>query len=193
VLWAVALVGVASLTAAYFSGEAKNAASAPTAKIRVVSSTAQPSPAPKVEPLSAPPRPTVEPIPAGPHGASSDQVRTGTREQNNEAPARPHPPAMEQGSTDARRLTRAFGKQQSRIEACFAEHAQDPANLPPIQFDFTLDPDGKLGSAEVAPPAVASTPLGKCLKSVAGQTTFPAPGKPLTFSIPLLTQKRSTD
>jgi serine/threonine-protein kinase len=173
VLWAFALVGVAGLTALYVSGGAQHSTAAPPAKIRVVSSTA-PQPAPRVEPLSAPPRPSVAPL-------RGDQI--------GEAPARPRPAMVEQGSPDARRLTRAFGKQQSRIEGCFVEHAQDPAHLPQIQFEFTLQADGKLSAAEVAPAAVANTPLGKCLKNVASQTDFPAPGRHLPFSIPLVMQK----
>ncbi len=178
VLWALSLVGVALLTALYVSSGAPNSTAAPPAKIRVVSSTA-PQPAPRVEPLSAPPRPSVVPARVDP-----------SREQVGSAAVRPRAAAVEQGSLDARRLTRAFGKQQSRIEACFVEHAQDRARLPQIQFEFTLEADGKLSAAEVTPASVASTPLGKCLKNVASQTEFPAPGRHLPFSIPLVMQKR---
>jgi serine/threonine protein kinase len=178
VVWAASLVLVAGVTALYFSSEAKNAAPLPTAKIRVVSSTAPAPPTPKVEVLPFPRRP------------GSNPERTEERRPPADTAGRVNRPgAMEQGSPDARRLTRAFGKQQPRIEACFVEHAQNPANLPPIQFEFVLEADGTLGAAKVAPPNVASTALGTCLKSVAGETEFPAPGKPLTFSIPLLMQK----
>jgi hypothetical protein len=173
VLWAAALVGVAGLTALYFGGEAKQVSTQPTAKIRVVSSTTPIQPAPKVEALPTTPRPAPEAV----------------REERRTASDAPRPRAMEQGSPEARRLTRAFSKQQSRIEACFVEQAANPANLPAIQFEFALEADGKLSSAQLAPASVASTPLGKCLKSVASATEFPALGKPLTFSIPLLTQR----
>jgi hypothetical protein len=175
VIWAAALVGVAGLTALYFGGEGNQLPAQPPTKIRVVSSTAPLPPAPKVEPLT--PRPKVE------------SLRSDERRAPNDVPARPR--AMEQGTPEARRLTRAFGKQQSRIEACFVEHGVKPTSLPPIQFEFVLDAEGKLSSAQIAPTAVASTPLGKCLTTVAAQTEFPAQGKPLTFSIPLLTMRET--
>jgi hypothetical protein len=181
VVWAAALVGVAGLTALYFGAQPKNTSTQPPAKIRVVSSTTSGEPTPKVEALPAAPRPAVAPL----RSDAASRARSGA----GEAHTAPRGESMEQGSPEARRLTRAFGKQQSRIEACFVQHAVDPGSLPPLQFEFVLEAEGKLSSAQVAPQAVANTPLGKCLTAVASQTEFPAQGKPLTFSIPLLTTR----
>jgi eukaryotic-like serine/threonine-protein kinase len=181
IVWAAALVGVAGLTALYFGAEPKNTSIQPPAKIRVVSSTTSIQPTPKVEALPATPRPEVAPL----RSDATSRARSGA----GEARTAPRGESMEQGSPEARRLTRAFGKQQGRIEACFVQHAVDPRSLPPLQFEFVLDAEGKLSSAQVAPQGVANTPLGKCLTAVASQTEFPAQGKPLTFSIPLLTTR----
>jgi serine/threonine protein kinase len=145
---------------------------APSAQIRVVGETRAPDPQPEIEPL--PQRPA--------------NVRDPARER---LPAHTPRVAAARGP-DAQELTRAFRKQQSKIEGCFKQHATAVEGLPTLQLEFALSADGKLTAVRVAPDALAATELGKCIKQVAAETHFPAQGKAVSFAIPLSASRGGT-
>jgi serine/threonine-protein kinase len=162
-VWA-AVVVIAVVVAGWVARSHSNQAAVPPprAQIRVIGETREPVLQPKVENL--PPR-----------QASADAGRE-----------RPHhPPRTTARGPDAQELTRAFRKQQGRIEDCFKRHATAVEGLPTLQLEFALNADGKLTSVGVAPGALAVTPLGQCIKKVASETRFPAQGKAVSFAIPL--------
>jgi serine/threonine-protein kinase len=82
-------------------------------------------------------------------------------------------------------LTRAFARQQPRIARCFSENASDISGSPEISVRFEVGTDGHVISAQVQPPALASTPLGGCIASIARTTEFaPQPAR-TSFRIPI--------
>jgi serine/threonine-protein kinase len=96
------------------------------------------------------------------------------------------PPAHADGA-DA--LTRAFSKQQSQVARCFTSNAADVAGSPEISIHFGVDASGKVTSAQVLPPALASTPLGACLAGVARATQFPPQPHDVSFRIPIVARR----
>jgi eukaryotic-like serine/threonine-protein kinase len=150
------------------------------------------------------------------------QIRVVTDTQTGDAPQRatdaPDPPSQSRDATVARvasnqtgdereprserrpvlskpdpvLLTRAFRKQQSRIEDCFTQHAVVLEGLPMMQVEFDLAASGKLEGARVVPAALAKTPLGKCLEQVAISTRFAPQGRPVSFAIPLTASRSAS-
>ena len=143
----------------------------PSTQIRVVGAAPEPSTiTPQVEPLAP------------------------TRPEEREPRERPQhtPRATGARAPDAQELTRAFRRQQSKIEGCFKQHAAAIQGLPTLQLEFALDAEGKLTAVRVTPEALAVTALGQCIKKVAGETHFPAQGKAVSFAIPLSASRSGT-
>jgi hypothetical protein len=92
---------------------------------------------------------------------------------------------------DPASLTRAFRKQQARIEGCFKQHTVSIEGLPRMQLEFEVDASGKALNVQVTPSSVSGTPLGQCLRDVGTATRFPAQGQPVSFAIPI-TASRGT-
>jgi hypothetical protein len=86
-------------------------------------------------------------------------------------------------------LTRAFARQQGQIARCFTQHASDVSGSPEISVRFEVGTDGRVGSAQVQPAALGSTPLGQCIAGVARATEFGPQSEPVSFRIPI-TAKR---
>jgi serine/threonine-protein kinase len=82
-------------------------------------------------------------------------------------------------------LTRAFRKQQPRLEACFKQHAAALEQQRSTQLEFDLDAQGKLVHVGLLPRSLASTALGACLLKIARSTDFPRQGQPVSFAIPI--------
>jgi hypothetical protein len=101
-----------------------------------------------------------------------------TERQGTPARARPRGP-------DPEALTRAFRKQESAMTSCFAQHAVGVEGMPVVKLTFDLQADGRLASVHLTPDNLSQTALGQCIKKVAGNTHFPAQGKPVSFAIPL--------
>ena len=117
-----------------------------------------------------------------------------TRPEEREPRERPQhtPRATGARAPDAQELTRAFRRQQGKIEGCFKQHAAAIQGLPTLQLEFALDAAGKLTAVRVTPEALAVTALGQCIKKVAGETHFPAQGKAVSFAIPLSASRSGT-
>jgi serine/threonine-protein kinase len=102
------------------------------------------------------------------------------------ADAAPRPPAARrQPRTTAARLTTTFGKQKSKVAACFRKHTAGLEGSPQMSIRFSVDTDGNVTSAEVLPASVQSTALGSCLLDVARATQFGAQSKSVTFRVPI--------
>ncbi len=94
------------------------------------------------------------------------------------------------GGSDAASLSRAFQKQQGRIEQCFLQHAKDVEGQPRISVRFSTDTKGGVQRAELNPATLSGTALGGCILGAARSTQFGAQPEPLTFTIPI-TARRS--
>ena len=86
-------------------------------------------------------------------------------------------------------LTRAFSRQQPQVASCFAAHASDVTGSPEIAIRFGVDTAGHVTAAQVLPPAVASTPLGACLATVAQATKFSPQAHDVSFRIPIVARR----
>ncbi|HEV8247626.1 MAG TPA: protein kinase [Polyangiaceae bacterium] len=92
--------------------------------------------------------------------------------------------------SDAASLSRAFQKQQGRIEQCFLHHAKEVEGQPRIAVRFSIDTSGAVQRAELNPASLSGTELGGCILSAARGTQFGAQPESLTFTIPI-TARRS--
>ena len=89
-------------------------------------------------------------------------------------------------------LTRAFRKQQGRIETCFTQHVQANEAPPAMQLEFDLSSAGRLNAVRLQPSKLRSTPLGRCLEQVANDTRFPPQGRAVSFAIPITASRTSS-
>jgi serine/threonine-protein kinase len=118
-------------------------------------------------------------VPSGPVGqaASPDSVKP--------VETRPTEPAGTAHGSDSQRLSRAFQRQQGKIEACFRAHPGDLAHSPQLSVRFQIDASGKVTSAQIVPASLAGSALGSCVTSVASATDFGAQAAPIAFTIPI--------
>ncbi len=140
-----------------------------------------PEPAASVPPIRVVAEPTaqapvvVEPEEEPAEEAAPEPTRTATPSKPRKASSEPDPAG----------LTKAFRKQQGKIEACFKQYTSEIQGTPRIQLEFDIDASGKIVKVAATPTAIASTPLGKCLQDVGKQTRFPSQGQALSFAIPI--------
>jgi serine/threonine protein kinase len=130
---------------------------------------------------TTPPAPVVEAQPADlpeddPQGASA---------RNGAAVDPRRQPRKTSNDPDPAGLTKAFRKQQGKVEECFKQHTAQVQGMPRMQLEFELDKAGKVLSVAATPATVGGTPLGKCLLDVGKTTRFPAQGQPISFAIPI--------
>jgi eukaryotic-like serine/threonine-protein kinase len=100
-----------------------------------------------------------------------------------------HTPGAPARADSAEGLTRAFSRQQPQVASCFAAHASDVTGSPEIAIRFGVDTAGHVTAAQVLPPAVASTPLGACLATVAQATRFSPQARDVSFRIPIVARR----
>jgi serine/threonine-protein kinase len=105
------------------------------------------------------------------------------------APSAAHAPGAPAHADGAEGLTRAFSRQQPQVASCFAAHASDVTGSPEIAIRFGVDTAGHVTAAQVLPPAVASTPLGACLATVAQGTKFAPQAHDVSFRIPIVARR----
>jgi serine/threonine protein kinase len=170
-LVATSLIAVAAIVVA-LTGRAPSAAP-PVQSIRVVEEPREPA-------VVAPEPPTEErgPTEAAAEPAAPVEPAQPAPEHTAQAHKRPRAP-------DPRDLTRAFRKQQPKIESCFTQHAVGLEGQPRMQLEFDLDEKGALTHVQLIPETLAGTPLGQCLVRVARATAFPAQGQSVSFAIPV--------
>jgi serine/threonine-protein kinase len=100
-------------------------------------------------------------------------------------------PASAARGNDSQRLSRAFQRQQGKIEGCFRTHTADLAHSPQISVRFQIDPSGRVTSAQIVPASLAGSGLGTCITSVASATDFGPQTAPVAFTIPITARKVS--
>jgi serine/threonine protein kinase len=130
---------------------------------------------------------------APPQSDPSAVVAAKTADTMTSAPSSSAPPPTNPKASPAKSrselLTRAFARQESQIARCFSQHASEISGNPEISVRFDVKTDGRVLSAQVQPPALASTALGGCIASVARATEFGPQPEPTQFRIPI-TAKR---
>jgi serine/threonine-protein kinase len=94
------------------------------------------------------------------------------------------------GDGSAQALTRVLARRQDQIASCFSSRAADVSGTPGLSVRFEVDASGHVVSAHVLPPALAATPLGQCIETVARATDFGPQPHPVSFRIPM-TARRS--
>jgi serine/threonine-protein kinase len=127
---------------------------------------------PRVEPPSAPPESVATAAPPT-RGAERPDTKGST------------------GSTgpDPKALSRAFQRQQGRIENCFVSHVKEVDGRPEVAVRFKVDTSGHVTTAELSPAALNSTPLGHCIVGVARSTDFGHQPEPFSFTIPITARR----
>jgi serine/threonine-protein kinase len=96
----------------------------------------------------------------------------------------PHDPLVHSPTqVDTAQLTRAFARHTGAITRCF--HDQHVETSEQLSVRFQIDVKGQVLSANVLPESAASTPLGKCIESVARSVTFGPQPKVVTFRAPI--------
>jgi serine/threonine-protein kinase len=120
------------------------------------------------------------------------------------ATSAPDPPAASSGGSSAPRaapdedaiqtanLSAALQRQQARIQSCFESHVADLKGSPRVTIRFELDSAGKVQQTSLEPAALSQHPLGACLLGVARATPFPAPGRPVSFRVPITARVMSS-
>jgi serine/threonine-protein kinase len=120
-------------------------------------------------------------------GAPSPVAAASASASASAAPSHAQPVASRTDGADG--LTRAFSKQQPQVASCFAAHAADVTGSPEIAIRFGVDTAGRVTSAQVLPAAVAATPLGACLTTVAQATKFAPQTRDVSFRIPIVARR----
>jgi serine/threonine protein kinase len=85
----------------------------------------------------------------------------------------------------ATRLTQALHSRQGHIQHCFETHVKQVAGAPEVSLKVQLEADGTVLKVRISPSSLEATPLGECLRGVARETKFPAPGQRLTLTLPI--------
>jgi eukaryotic-like serine/threonine-protein kinase len=89
-------------------------------------------------------------------------------------------------------LSAALQRQQGRIQSCFESHVADLKGSPRVTIRFELDGAGKVEQTSLEPAGLSQHPLGACLLGVARATPFPAPGRPVSFRVPITARVMSS-
>lgn len=191
-VWFLASVGVVLLAAAvafaFWIGRKQH-----SGEDRVVVIERQTSPA-SVATATAQTTPSeVAPITETEPAPSATVTPNGTQPQT-QAPALPtakvHKPrdASATDGPDPRNLTRAFSKQQGKVERCFAQFPDQLGNES-VSIKFQITDKGVVQSADLSPATIGDTPLGRCLVGVAKAATFPAQREAIAFRIPITARR----
>ena len=93
--------------------------------------------------------------------------------------------APDEDAIQTANLSAALQRRQGRIQACFETHVADLKGSPRVTIRFELDAAGKVQQASLEPAELGQHPLGACLLGVARATPFPAPGRPVSFRVPI--------
>ena len=150
--------------------------------------------------VQAPPsaaRPAPAPAPQGEPPATSDSPKLIAAEPRpSPGPAR-KPSAAKKPATSEDPMQRvaadvadAFSKQKARVIDCLNQHPDDIAGSPQLTVRVSLDAAGHVTGADVLPEAVANKPVVTCVRAVVRTMSFPRPGQPATFRVPLLWRRK---
>lgn len=111
------------------------------------------------------------------------------------ASAQPSPPVTAPSASAAAKparsasrgseLARAFQRQESKIQACFHQHADNVEGSPRLSVRFQIDASGTVRQAALSPAAIGASSLGECILGIARGTSFGPQVEPISFSIPI--------
>lgn len=184
-LWLVVglvLIGAAG-TVAFFVGREQQDVEE---RVVVIERQAGPETTAKPDVAPSPSEPEVAPEPAA--------AAEPTQPEPESTPTEPEPVARRRKNEpdatgpDPRNLTRAFSRQQGKIERCFAQNPSQ-SGTENLSLKFQLNKTGAVQAAELSPPAIGSTPLGHCLIEVAKGATFPPQTEAIAFRIPITARR----
>jgi serine/threonine-protein kinase len=140
----------------------------------------------------APVQPKTEPEPpaaattAAAADTAADEAEPAPAEAADHAP--PREPKHDPPPPNPRALTRTFERRHKHVEACFDRHATALSGQPQLSLHFQLDVHGEVQSADIEPPSLADTALGRCLVDVARATHFEPQQHAFSFRIPITAQ-----
>jgi serine/threonine-protein kinase len=135
------------------------------------------------------PSPQAEAVPAALVEVPSKPPSSPPRAAPSPAAQPGHAAPLPALAPDPQLLTRAFARQQQRVQACFAKHADALDAQPELAFNFRVSASGAVEHAELTPQAVSKTALGACLLAVASSTRFPKLEQAVAFRIPITARR----
>ena len=123
------------------------------------------------------PEPTVDP-------AATPPIATDLATPRPSSAASMGPPRQ---ATDTPRtsLNRTFAGRRQAMTRCFADHATAIEGSPQIAVELDVELDGTVSRAVVVPQTLRQTPLGACIESVAGATSFGRQAEPISIRFPI--------
>jgi hypothetical protein len=82
-------------------------------------------------------------------------------------------------------ITTAIAEQRQGIARCFQRHALAVEGTPELELELSLEADGSVTRSAVLPAVINDSALGRCLRRIVRNTTFPPLGQATTVSVPL--------
>jgi hypothetical protein len=128
------------------------------------------TPTPGAEPSGAASPSSAAPPPAGSEAAGP----VGSTGPKSEGP-------------DAVALTRAFSQQMGPLRSCLDQHRGHLGGTQKLSIFFSIDRQGAVEQAALAPAALAATPMGECVLTAARAIRFGPQPQPASFRIPVAT------
>ena len=82
-------------------------------------------------------------------------------------------------------VAEAFARQKTRVIECLNQHPDDIAGSPQLTVRLSLDGTGRVTGTDVLPESLSSKPVVGCVRAAVTAMSFPRPGQPATFRVPL--------
>jgi hypothetical protein len=82
-------------------------------------------------------------------------------------------------------LADAVQQKSGSFQACFVHHLEAGQAAPQAVLHFDVVKTGGAAQVKAEPPAVANTPLGRCLVQAGSSVRFPALEQPVSFRVPV--------
>jgi hypothetical protein len=149
--------------------------------------------------------PVATPVPAPATTGGSEVVRSSPPPTPNPVavrPATPPPEAPARRSAGRRggvrpaapesrpeQFSQAFARKESELLRCFASFPEAAAQAPQISVRFQVAMSGEVSAADVLPPELASTALGRCVAQVARSAQFGPQAGPVAVRIPVTVRR----
>lgn len=82
-------------------------------------------------------------------------------------------------------LSQAVQQKSGSFQACFVQHLEAGQVAPQAVLHFDVAKSGGAAQVKAEPPAVANTPLGRCLVQAGSSVRFPSLDQPVSFRVPV--------
>ena len=142
---------------------------APAPQPAAVAARPEPAPGPEIVRTSPPP-------PAAPVAVRPAAV---------EAPARRLSGRRVRPAAGPEQFSQAFARKEPELLRCFASFPEAAAQAPQMFVRFQVAMNGQVTAADVLPPELAGTALGRCLAQVARSAQFGPQASPVAVRIPV--------